>query len=206
MIATKAGQRIRAARLAMHPHVTQREVAKRLKLSPSAVNLWEKNKTMPRGDELVELARWFGVSTDWLLGLDMNVTAPRKRGAPPCWTVPVVSASDLMKWHWDAVSEVLQTVVAYPPSTAAAVLVASSALTSACPAGAYAVVSKSHPADPGSVVLAAVGRSEPVVRRLVSEGRDQLLIGDDARWPTVRLEDGVRIIGRVTEVTLRKMM
>lgn len=44
-------QRLRAARQAMHPKVTQRDVAKRMKLSPS-------------------LASWPNVSTDWLLVAD----------------------------------------------------------------------------------------------------------------------------------------
>lgn len=200
------GQRIKAARLALHPLVTQREVAKRLGLSASAVNLWERGKTEPRPAELVEIAKWFGVSTDWLLGLDARAPALRK-GQPTLWSVPVVPASSLLKWRWDAVTELLQTAVAYPQNTAAGVLVASDALTSAAPAGAYAVVSKHHPTPPNSIVFAAVSRAgEPVMRRLVSDGGNQLLMADDARWPTVRLQDGVRIIGRVTEITLRKSM
>lgn len=201
------GQRIKAARLALHPVPTQKEVAKRLGLSPSAVNLWERGKTGPRPGELARLSEWFGVSVDWLLGLDVRPPARVKRGEPPLWTVPVVPAVSLLKWRWDAVTELLQTAVAYPPNTAAGVLVASDALTSTCPSGAYAVVSKSHPTPPNSIVFAAVSRvGEPVMRRLVSEGGNQLLMADDARWPTVRLQDGVRILGRVTEITLRKSM
>jgi transcriptional regulator with XRE-family HTH domain len=62
-------QRIREARMAMNPHVTQRDVAKRCGLSPSAVNLWESGKTEPSATNLVILAKWFRVSTDWLLGM-----------------------------------------------------------------------------------------------------------------------------------------
>lgn len=200
-------QRIKAARTAMHPPVTQREVAKRLGLSPSAVNLWERGKTEPRPTELTELAKWFGVSVDWLLGVDVTPPAEIRRGKAPLWTVPVVAAYSLVNWRWGAVTELLQTAIAYPPQTAAGVLVASDALTSSAPAGAYAVVSKSHPTPPNSIVFAAVSRAgEPVLRKLVSDGGNQLLVADDARWPTVRLQDGVRIIGRVTEITLRKTM
>jgi transcriptional regulator with XRE-family HTH domain len=63
-------QRLREARMNMNPRVTQRDVAKRLERSPSAVNLWEKGKSEPGSEKLVELAKWFGVSTDWLLGMD----------------------------------------------------------------------------------------------------------------------------------------
>lgn len=201
------GQRIKAARLALHPAPTQRDVAKRLGLSPSAINLWERGKTEPRPAELAKLSDWFGVSVDWLLGVDVRPPTRTKRGEPPLWTVPVVPSVSLLNWRWEAVTELLQTVVAYPPNSAAGVLVASDALTSACPSGAYAVVSKAHPTPSNSIVLAAMSRAgEPVVRRLVSDGGNQLLMADDARWPTVRLEDGVRIIGRVTEITLRRSL
>ena len=62
---TLLSQRLRAARQAIHPPVTQRQVAARLKLSPSAVNLREAGKTQPAAEDLAELARWYGVSTDW---------------------------------------------------------------------------------------------------------------------------------------------
>lgn len=199
-------QRIRAARKSMHPAITQREVAKRLGLSPSAVNLWEAGKTEPSAHDLVEMANWFGVSADWLLGSE---TAPDRRQTkrPIINTVPVLSPQALAKWLWDDSIELLQTSVAYPQHTAAGMLVASDAMTSTCPTGCYAVVSQAHPMSPGSVVLASVGRTgEPVLRRLVHEGRQHLLVADDVRFPTLRLEDGARLVGRVTEVTMRKML
>lgn len=200
-------QRLRASRKAIFPAVTQRDVAKHFDLSPSAVNLWEAGKTEPGASELVELSRWFGVSIDWLLGLDSSKAPPAKRGKQTVNVVPVLSPDAIARWSYDAVSELIQTGVAYPDQTAAAMLVASDALSSSCPAGAYAVVSKAHPNGPGSIVLASVSRAgEPVLRKLVREGRDDLLIADDTRYPTFRLADGARIIGRVTEITVRRML
>jgi transcriptional regulator with XRE-family HTH domain len=93
-------QRLRAARQSMHPPVTQRAVAQRLRLSPSAVNLWEAGKTQP-----------------------------------------------------------------------------------------------------GNIVLAAVAKaSPPILRRYVREA------ADDSRFPTHRLNDGARVLGRVVEVTVRRMV
>lgn len=54
-------------------------------------------------------------------------------------------------------------------------------------------------------MLAAVSRAgEPVLRRYVKEGPDELLIADDTRYPSYRLRDGIRILGRVTETTVRR--
>jgi SOS-response transcriptional repressor LexA len=201
-------QRLRAARSAITPAITQRDVAKRMNLSPSAINLWESGKTEPSASDLAELAKWFNVSTDWLLGVESKMPLQqRSKSAPPLWTVPVVTPSSLVRWHWEEVTEILQTAVAYPPQTAAAILVSSDALSSACPTGCYAIVSKAHNIEPGQIVMASVGKaSEPVLRKFVREGNDSLLIADDMRYPSYRLEDGVTIIGRVTEVTMRRIL
>lgn len=201
-------QRLRAARTAITPAITQRDVAKKLNLSPSAVNLWESGKTEPSATDLAELAKWFNVSTDWLLGVESKMPVQhRTKSSPPLWTVPVVTPSSLVRWHWDEVTEILQTAVAYPPQTAAAVLVSTDALASTCPTGCYAIVSKAHHVEPGQIVMASVGKaSEPVLRKYVREGNDALLIADDMRYPSYRLADGVKIIGRVTEICVRRVL
>lgn len=201
-------QRLRAARTAITPAITQRDVARRFNLSFSAVNLWESGKTEPSAHDLAELAKWFNVSTDWLLGVESKMpTQQRQKSGPPLWAVPVVTPSSLVRWHWDEVTELLQTAVAYPPQTAAAVLVHTDALSSTCPTGSYAVVSKGHNVEPGQIVMATVGKaSEPVIRKYVREGNESLLIADDMRYPSYRMEDGVKIIGRVTEICVRRVL
>lgn len=198
--------RLKAARAAMHPVVTQKDIAKKFKVTPGSVSLWESGSTEPNTDVLAELARTYNVSVDWLIGLEDRQPVKVKQTVP-LFTVPVVAPQALARWKWDAVLEVLQTAVAYPPGTAAAMLVSSDALTSACPTGCYAVVSKAHEPTPGCVVLAVAGRAgEPILRKFIQEGGETLLLADDARWPTVRVNDGARVIGRVVEVTCRKRL
>lgn len=202
-------QRLRAARNAIHPEITQRQIAKEMDVSPSAVNLWEAGKTEPSATDLAKLSARYKVSTDWLLGVDEGKSVVRKEqhDAPDIYTVPVVAPSSLVRWHWNTVSELLQTSSSYPAQTAAAMLVSSDALNSICPNGCYAVISKGHQAEPGQIVLATVGQStEPVLRKYIREGNDDLLVADDMRFPSYRLADGVKIIGRVTEITLRKTL
>lgn len=202
-------QRLRAARNAIHPEVTQRQIAKEMDLSPSAVNLWEAGKTEPSATDLAKLSARYKVSTDWLLGVEgtQALIKREKQDTPMIYTVPVVTPLSLVRWHWESILEILQTQVAYPPQTAAAMLVTSDALNSSCPNGCYAVISKGHNAEPGQIVLATVGRStEPVLRKYIREGSEHLLVADDTRFPSYRLEDGVKIIGRATEITMRKML
>lgn len=50
--------------------LTQAELARRLKLTRSSVNSWEMGLVVPSTAMIVELAKLFDVSTDYLLGLD----------------------------------------------------------------------------------------------------------------------------------------
>lgn len=200
------GARLRAAREAITPEINQRDVARMLEMSPSAINLWEKGKTEPSAHNLAELSKWYNVSADWLLGIENQLA---KRGKPsgeiPLFTVPVVPAAALVRWSWEAVTEVLQTTVAYPHGTAAAVLVSSDALSTTCPTGCYVVIAKGHGVQPGQIVMVALNKvSDPVLRKYIREGADELLVADDTRFPSYRLADGAKVIGRVTEVVIRK--
>lgn len=49
---------------------TQAELARRLNMTRNGVNSWEQGLSMPSPPMLVELARLFSVSTDYLLGLE----------------------------------------------------------------------------------------------------------------------------------------
>lgn len=46
------------------------QLAKTLGVTKSRVNMWENSGTIPRGDVLIQLANYFKVSTDYLLGND----------------------------------------------------------------------------------------------------------------------------------------
>ena len=49
---------------------TQAELARRLNISRNGVNTWEQGLSMPSPHFLVELAKIFSVSTDFLLGVE----------------------------------------------------------------------------------------------------------------------------------------
>lgn len=57
---------------------TQAEIARRLGISRSGVNAWEMGLSVPSTSYIVELAKTFNVSTDYLLGLDETATVSVK--------------------------------------------------------------------------------------------------------------------------------
>lgn len=50
--------------------LSQKELAKILKTNNSSICDWEKERSQPDLDTLVNMARYFNVSTDYLLGLE----------------------------------------------------------------------------------------------------------------------------------------
>lgn len=50
--------------------LSMEQLATKLGVSKSRVNMWENSGTIPRGDVLIQLANFFKVSTDFLLGND----------------------------------------------------------------------------------------------------------------------------------------
>lgn len=61
------GKRLKELRLA-YP-MTQEELAKALNVSPSTISLYESGSREPSGSFIVTVARFFNVSSDYLLGL-----------------------------------------------------------------------------------------------------------------------------------------
>ena len=53
---------------------TQTELSKRLGLTRSSVNSWEMGLSVPSTQYIVELAKIFNVSTDYLLGMSNGAT------------------------------------------------------------------------------------------------------------------------------------
>ena len=54
--------------------MTQTELARRLGVTRSGVNAWEMGISVPSTQYVVELAQFFGVSTDYLFGIDSTAT------------------------------------------------------------------------------------------------------------------------------------
>ena len=51
-------------------HVTAKQLTGDLGLSGSAISEWKKGKGKPSTDAVVKIARYFGVSTDYILGVE----------------------------------------------------------------------------------------------------------------------------------------
>ena len=66
------GERIQ--KLRENAGMSQAALAKKFKISRSAVNYWEMGLTVPSTEKIVELAKLFNVSTDNILGMETTST------------------------------------------------------------------------------------------------------------------------------------
>lgn len=53
---------------------TQAELARRINMTRNGINSWEQGLSMPSPPSLVDLAKLFSVSTDYLLGVENHST------------------------------------------------------------------------------------------------------------------------------------
>lgn len=58
---------IRISQLRRNRNMTQRELARALNVSPSAIGMYEQGRRQPSADLIVAICREFSVSTQWLL-------------------------------------------------------------------------------------------------------------------------------------------
>lgn len=57
-------------------NLSQKDLAKKIGVSASALCFWEKGINEPKATYLLNLANYFGTSTDYLLGLEDDFGAP----------------------------------------------------------------------------------------------------------------------------------
>ena len=90
-----AGERIRARRKALK--LTQQAIAQHIGVSHVAVSQWEKEETVPRGENLLRLAEWLQCTAAWIIDGDGEVFAAPLQVAPLA-TLPLISLAQASGW------------------------------------------------------------------------------------------------------------
>lgn len=67
----------------LNRELTQKELASLLGVTQDSISLWEKGKRIPDTNYVITLSRIFGVSTDYLLGLEDDFGARTATTAAP---------------------------------------------------------------------------------------------------------------------------
>lgn len=75
-------------------HLTQKELAEALYISPGAISQYEKGKNMPSRETIERMARYFSVSVDYLMGNSANEEMERLMNDEYCCGI---KTSDFLK-------------------------------------------------------------------------------------------------------------
>jgi transcriptional regulator with XRE-family HTH domain len=60
---------LRIKQLREEKDLTQKDLAQLLKSSPSKISMWERGERDPVSEDLAQIAKYFNVTTDYLLGI-----------------------------------------------------------------------------------------------------------------------------------------
>lgn len=90
---------VRIKELRENAGLSMDQLALKLGITKSRINMWENNGTVPRMNVLVKLAQFFDVSTDFLLGNDStdNISVENPRLSSLQRNLGKLSESDLEK-------------------------------------------------------------------------------------------------------------
>lgn len=92
------GDRIRLRRKALQ--LTQKQLAQQVNVSHVAVSQWEKEETLPRGENLLRLAEALGCAPSFLIDGDGPVFSESAWGG--LHQIPLVSQRNITQWLADA--------------------------------------------------------------------------------------------------------
>lgn len=201
------GERIRNRRKALA--LTQLALAKEIGVSHVAVSQWEKEETVPRGENLLRLAALLQCTPAWIIDGEGELFTTAVNSSRIA-TVPLLSLQQAAGWLEESRIALQQQATHFlycdtPLSeTALAVTLEDNAMEPHYRAGDQLIFDPSRPARPGEVVLAIAG-GEAVVRiyRLLSTRDDDTLFALRALntdFPALRSdEQRLQLVGSLTE-------
>lgn len=198
--------RLKAAREAMHPKMIQKEVAKKLECSAAIISLYENGGSQPPIDTLIALSEMYGVTIDWILGVDSAASKRKPATLPGITLVPFLPRAALVKWQFDNMEGSVQTGAEYPADQAAAIELEGRAMLPTTGPNCIAIVVRDIQLEQGGLVMVlADGSTEPTLRRVDRDGGMVMFVADDPRYPALTQEN-CRVIGQVAELIRRTIL
>lgn len=153
--------------------LTQKELAKIFGVSPKAISFYELNERQPPHELLVQLAKYFNVTTDYLLGQDEQ-PAPSVYRIPVLGTVvagiPIEAIQDIEDYE-----EIPATMG--DPRDYFALRVRGRSMEPRLMEGDTIIVRKQDRLDSGQVAVVLINGNEATVKQVKKSDKGILLIG-----------------------------
>lgn len=202
------GERIRSRRKALK--LTQQALAKGVGVSHVAVSQWEKEETVPRGENLLRLAEWLQCTAAWIMDGEGEVfsTPLANRHLTP---LPLISLTQAAQWMQEQRLMIQQQATRFLYSDiqlseqALAVTLEDGSMLPDYRLGDTLIFDPTVTPQPGDVVLAEVnGVAQVRVFRLLSQRHDEQIfslrpINED--FPVLTSsENSMQLIGTLMEM------
>ncbi|MFV8873608.1 LexA family transcriptional regulator [Serratia fonticola] len=202
------GQRIK--RLRKEKKISQMKLGAEVGVSDVAVGYWEKDLNEPKGESLVKLAKYFGVSESYLLYgqevTNVELVSSTLRGIPLLSWVQagMFTESEYQKLLSDADTWIDSHVKSSRSSFALKVrgdsMLNPNGLPS-IPEGAIIIVDPELQVEHGKIVVARIdGTSEVTVKKYVVDGPRKYLVPLNPRFENMLINGNCIIIGVVCGV------
>jgi len=165
------GDRIRLRRKSLQ--LTQKQLAQQVKVSHVAISQWEKEETLPRGENLLRLAEALGCTPAYLIDGDGPVFSENSWAG--LHQIPLLSQRDVAQWLNDASSvrhELLMHNDMALSQQSFAIRVEEQAMTPAILRGDVVIIDPSLAPQPGDCVLAML-QQNALLRTLRQRGSEE---------------------------------
>lgn len=203
-----AGGRIRNRRKALK--LTQQAVASGIGVSHVAVSQWEKDETVPRGENLLRLAEWLQCTAAWIIDGEGEVfTAPLK--VSDVSALPLITLTQAAAWMQEERLLIQQQATRFLycdsklSESALAITLEDAAMQPDYRPGDTLIFDPAVAPQPGDVVLAQVnGVAQVRIYRLMAEQHDEQIfslrpLNDDFPVQTSS-EKKIELIGTMMEM------
>jgi len=182
------GERIRLRRKSLN--LTQKSVAEKISVSHVAISQWEKEETLPRGENLLRLAEVLGCAPAWLVDGDGPILTVQTQVHAG---LPVLVREQIAGWLAEAPQvEITERVQTDRPcsATSFAVTLWDNALSPQCLRGDLLIIDPELSPLPGDLVLALSDNRNYVVRKYRARGSDSFELAPlNEDYPLLRSEE-----------------
>jgi len=202
-----AGMRMRARRQALN--MTQKNLASVIGVSHVAISQWEKEETVPRGDNLLRLAEHLQCTPAWIIDGDGEPFAP-PHNISQGQAVPLIALTQAASWlhtpttHPQRAAHVLYTDLSLS-ERALAVVLDDDAMQPEWRPGDILIFDPAPLPRPGEVVLATInGLPQVRIYQVVSQRGDEAIVSLralNADFPSYTAADNhIAVIGTLREM------
>jgi repressor LexA len=198
----KIGERIKIAR--NKAGLTQEGLAKKVGITYPTLNKYERNHRIPNSQILGRIAKELHCNPGWLLtGEGDMLGEPSALNTIPVSNIPVLGR--VPSGFPDRVSEEIIEYISLPkiPSGAYALIVKGNSMGPNIKDGDYAIFIPNSNIENGDIVVAIDEWGESMLKRYRTKDDEVLLVSDNPEYPTHRLTEKNKIVGKVIDIWRR---